>query len=160
MNLKVKPPIHTSSNTNTLETYRTRFDDNVIDGTTYKIFRCLPKSTDACSVNFAINTASIESGVVAEYSVTLDGVSQNGERVVCTDWKNGCVSGSTVTSFPSGGRSCPSSLSSGAIAGIVIGSIVGFALLVLVGSKLYKKNWPTGAEATAPHLPLSQCVPF
>ena len=119
-----------------------------LSDSSYYTYECIPKSQ---CFDFVIPWYTIEDGDVFNYTIAV-----NRDIIRKFDYgDSGCTrtkKKDIVTRF---GDNCPSDdLSAGAIAGIVVGSVVGLAIVVLVGyNKVLHKVKVPGATSSAvtPH---------
>ena len=100
--------------------------------TSYRHYECIP--TDECTA------LGIKEGDFSDFQVAVNGVIRTGGDRVC-EGVYGCYKDVRL-----GGENCPTELSGGAIAGIVVGGIAAVVVLGFVGYHIWKKK---RAEATA-----------
>ena len=102
-----------------------------LPGFSYRTYQCIPKTN--CT-RFEMQGDDIADGAVFNYNISIDGSIIDSHD--CTDSR--CIGVEDIVTRL-GGDNCPSSdLSTGAIVGIVVGSVAGLAVLALLAFKLIK----------------------
>jgi len=104
---------------------------DVLQNTTYRYLICFEHAEDACT-EFGIGAAGVENGSIAGYKIAVDNAVLVDQGSMC---ESGNCEGLNVIQL---GGDCPSDgLSSGSLAGVVVGSASAFGLACLAAYCLF-----------------------